>query len=189
MIKTQNKNWFKEMLAIKNITQRKLAEILGLDEGAFSRTLSGSRKPQLKEMTEMSKVLGISLIEILAHFGAEGEFTNTILVEWIIENEATMTKLASPMEIEHDYASLVTGVYCQVRNGRALDRSIVVLNPNSELVYGRLSGIELSDKTWVFGMLVQDYNPKFQNIVKIDNEVLANQVIKTCLGVKAIFPF
>jgi len=187
-MKTQNKNWFKEMLGTRQITQRKLAQILGLDEGAFSRTLSGSRKPQLKEMTEMSKILGVSLVEILAHFGAEGEFTNTILVEWIIENEATMTKLASPMEIEHEYASLVTGVYCQVRNGHALDRSIIVLNPVSSIVYGRLSAIEMADKTWVLGVLRQNYNPKLCDILKIDHEVLTDRSVKTCLNVKSIFP-
>jgi transcriptional regulator with XRE-family HTH domain len=189
MISALNKNWFKELLALKGITQRKLSEKLSLDEGAFSRTLSGTRKLQLAEAKEMSKILDVSLVEILSHFGQSGEFTNHILVEWAIEAESLMTKLATPMEIEHEYASLVSGVYCQNRNGMTLDRSIVVFNPVSNVLCGRLSAIETVDGKMIVGVLRQNYNPKFHNIEMISNEIIENQVIKNCFNVKAIFPF
>jgi len=187
MISALNRNWFKEVLQSKKITQRKLSELLNLDEGAFSRTLSGLRKLQLHEAKEVSKILDVPLIEVLAHFGAEGEYSNVVLVEWVVNEGSIMTKLAKPVELEHEYASLISGVYCQVRNGKMLDRAIAVFNPVSDIVIGRLSAIEVSDGTVVVGTLRHNYNPKFYDIVTND-EVIENQFIKNCYHVKALFP-
>ena len=188
MISALNRNWFKELLQSRKITQRKLSEMLNLDEGAFSRTLSGTRKLQLHEAKEVSKILDVPLVEVLAHFGSEGEYTNTILVEWIVNEGAIMSKLTSPVELEHEFASLVSGVYCQIRNGLMLDRSIAVFNPVSNIVPNRLSAIEITDGTVYIGLLKQNYNPKYYDVVIADQTILDSQLIKNCYHVKAIFP-
>lgn len=188
MISALNRNWFKELLQARKITQRKLSEMLNLDEGAFSRTLSGTRKLQLHEAKEVSKILDVPLIEVLAHFGAEGEYSNIILVEWIVDAESTMTKLNQPVELEHEFASLVAGVSCQVRNGLSLDRSIIIFNPISNVQLNQLSAIELTNGRTLIGTLKQNYNPKYYDILVADNTVLEGEIIKNCYPVKAIFP-
>lgn len=68
---TINKHWFSTVLADRQISQRRLAEMLSLDYGAMSRTFKGTRRLQIDEAAEIAKILEKPLDEVLTHAGID----------------------------------------------------------------------------------------------------------------------
>lgn len=62
-------DWFKDQLAFKRMSQRKLASLMGLDPGAVSLMLRGKRKMSAKEVAEIARLLGVSVEAVHAHVG------------------------------------------------------------------------------------------------------------------------
>ena len=67
-MKTENMVYFRARIKEAGISQRELAAKLGLDEGAFSRTLSGGRKLQLNEAEILADALRMDIEQILCLF-------------------------------------------------------------------------------------------------------------------------
>ena len=63
-------NWFKERLAAKQLSQRKLAFMMGLDAAAMSLMLRGKRKMSVNEAAVIAQHLGVSAQEVLIKTGA-----------------------------------------------------------------------------------------------------------------------
>lgn len=64
-----NTAWFKDRLADKKISQRKLAKLLDLDPAAVSYMFKGTRAMKLDEAAAIATLLGQPLDEILRHAG------------------------------------------------------------------------------------------------------------------------
>jgi transcriptional regulator with XRE-family HTH domain len=64
-----NTAWFKDRLADKKISQRKLARLLDLDPAGVSYMLRGLRAMKLEEAAAIATLLGQPLDEVLRHAG------------------------------------------------------------------------------------------------------------------------
>jgi transcriptional regulator with XRE-family HTH domain len=64
-----NKSWFGSQLAARKISQRKLAELMGMDASAMSLLLNGKRKMSATEAGEVAKHLGATVEDVLRNAG------------------------------------------------------------------------------------------------------------------------
>lgn len=92
-----NTKWFKEKLQEKEITQRRVAAVLGIDPSSVSLLLTGSRRCQLSEAEEIARLLGQPLDDVLTNFGVDptaGSAARMVpIVGWISgHNEVTMKR-------------------------------------------------------------------------------------------------
>lgn len=70
---TIDTRWFQDRLADKDMSQRGLARLMGLDPAAVSYMFRGKRRIQLDEAAKMARVLGLPLDEVLKHSGVQPE--------------------------------------------------------------------------------------------------------------------
>lgn len=66
-----NTEWFKLRMEIQKISQRQMANQLGIDHGALSLTLRGKRKMQLEEASKIAQILNVSTTEVLRAAGID----------------------------------------------------------------------------------------------------------------------
>lgn len=62
-------SWFRQKLAEKQISQRGLARLMGLDSAAVSLMLRGKREMKITEAAMIANLLGVSTEEVIAHVG------------------------------------------------------------------------------------------------------------------------
>ena len=61
--------WFRQRLADRELSMRKLAKILHVDVAAVSLMLRGRRGMRLEEATTIAEVLHVPLSQVLTHAG------------------------------------------------------------------------------------------------------------------------
>lgn len=66
-----NTEWFRQLLAAKKLSQRKLATLMELDPAAVSLMLRGQRKMTNAEAHQLSIILGVAITEVLRQAGIE----------------------------------------------------------------------------------------------------------------------
>lgn len=66
-----NTEWFRQLLAAKKLSQRKLAKLMELDPAAISLMLRGQRRMTNAEAHQMSIILGVAITEVLRQAGIE----------------------------------------------------------------------------------------------------------------------
>lgn len=64
-----NTEWFRQVMAAKKLSQRKLASLLELDPAAVSLMLRGQRRMTNEEAHQMGIILGVKTTEILRQAG------------------------------------------------------------------------------------------------------------------------
>lgn len=64
-----NTSWFRDKLAEKQLSQRGLAKLMGLDGAAVSLMLRGKREMRIAEAAMIANLLGVSTEEVIAHVG------------------------------------------------------------------------------------------------------------------------
>lgn len=64
-----NTAWFKERIAAKHMSQRQLANRIGIDPSAMSLTLRGRRKMEVFEAEQIANELGVPLNDVLENLG------------------------------------------------------------------------------------------------------------------------
>ena len=62
-------DWFKLRLEIQNLSQRKLAKMIGMDQGAFSLMIRGKRKMRLEEANAIAQALNVPTTEVIRASG------------------------------------------------------------------------------------------------------------------------
>lgn len=95
-------DWFKEQLADNKKSMRGLAKHLGLDVGAVSRTLSGKRKMQMMEATQIAQFLGTHVSEVLKHAGfsmGADSAESRIMLAAVINEAGQVERIPEPMEL------------------------------------------------------------------------------------------
>ena len=69
-----DKRYFQDQLRLHGITQTKLAELLGFkNRGSISQLFDGSRKMQLDEASELARILGLPIEDIMRAAGLSVE--------------------------------------------------------------------------------------------------------------------
>lgn len=64
-----NTQWFTTRLADKQMSQRSMAKLIGLDPAAVSLLLRGKRKMTVEEAGQIADLLGVHVDEVLRHAG------------------------------------------------------------------------------------------------------------------------
>ena len=64
-----NTQWFKDRLEESNISQRKLAAMIGVDQASVSLMFHGKRRISMAEAASISTILGVALEDIFFHAG------------------------------------------------------------------------------------------------------------------------
>ena len=64
-----NSQWFTDRLAERQLSQRGLAKLMGLDASAVSLMMRGKRKMTLEEAAQMAVLLNVNTNEVLAQAG------------------------------------------------------------------------------------------------------------------------
>jgi transcriptional regulator with XRE-family HTH domain len=64
-----NADWFRQQLALRRLSQRKLARFLELDPSAITLTLKGKRRMQLDEASRIAVFLGVPVEQVLKNAG------------------------------------------------------------------------------------------------------------------------
>ncbi|CAB5144577.1 HTH_XRE domain containing protein [uncultured Caudovirales phage] len=62
--------WFKNRIADRHMSQRKLAATVGMDPGALSLAFHGKRKLSADEVSELARILKVDAAEVLTRAGA-----------------------------------------------------------------------------------------------------------------------
>lgn len=70
-MRTIQTSWFRDKLAEKQLSQRGLARLMGLDSAAVSLMLRGRREMKITEAAMIANLLGVSTEEVIAHVGAK----------------------------------------------------------------------------------------------------------------------
>ncbi|MGX0133060.1 helix-turn-helix domain-containing protein [Cupriavidus metallidurans] len=71
MSQNVNKQYFIDMMASRRLSMRALAIKMGMNHSQLSLTLSGQRKMQLEEASQLSQIFGVPLHEIALNAGVE----------------------------------------------------------------------------------------------------------------------
>lgn len=64
-----DKEWFRQQLARREISQRQLAALIGVDPATITYTLNGTRRLTLNELKQFSEILHLPVDEIMRHWG------------------------------------------------------------------------------------------------------------------------
>lgn len=87
-----NTDWFRDVLAAKKLSQRKLAALMELDPAAVSLMLRGQRRMTNEEAHQLSIILGVKTTEILRQAGiAVSDDVRHVKVTGFIDGEAVVT--------------------------------------------------------------------------------------------------
>lgn len=62
-------DWFTDKLAERQMSQRALARLLGVDHASVYRLLRGKRQMRMDEAARIASLLGVDVSEVLAHTG------------------------------------------------------------------------------------------------------------------------
>lgn len=68
-VMTIDTDWFQQRITDRQMSQRGLAKLMGIDPGALSLTLRGKRKMTLEEAAQIAVLLDVSTQEILERAG------------------------------------------------------------------------------------------------------------------------
>ena len=66
-----NSNWFEQKLRAKKLSQRKVAELLGIHDSRVSRLLTGQVKMSLDEAAWFAANFGVPVEDVLRHAGVK----------------------------------------------------------------------------------------------------------------------
>lgn len=87
-----NTEWFRDVLAQKKLSQRRLASLMELDPAAVSLMLRGQRRMTPEEAHQMGIILGVKTTEILRQAGvAVSDDVRHVKVTGYIDEQAVVT--------------------------------------------------------------------------------------------------
>lgn len=87
-----NTEWFRQVLASKKLSQRKLAQLLELDPAAVSLMLRGQRRMTNEEAHQVGIILGVKTTEVLRQAGiAVSDDVRHVKVTGHIDEDAVVT--------------------------------------------------------------------------------------------------
>jgi DNA-binding XRE family transcriptional regulator len=68
---TVNTRWFQDRVRDADMSQTKLAKLLGIDKSALSLMFNGKREMKMDEAVRIAEVLGLPIDDVMAHAGVK----------------------------------------------------------------------------------------------------------------------
>lgn len=68
-------HWFQSQLADRRLSQRKLAQLMGVDPGAVSLMINGKRRMTMEEAAEIARLLHVDVTEVMTKAGVSAPKT------------------------------------------------------------------------------------------------------------------
>jgi transcriptional regulator with XRE-family HTH domain len=102
-----NTEWFRDVMAAKKLSQRRMAALMDLDPAAVSLMLRGQRKMTNAEAHKMSQLLGVKTTEVLRQAGVAvtDDVRNVPISAWVDKDgvvtlfpEKTHDKVVGPAD-------------------------------------------------------------------------------------------
>ena len=102
--KITDTDWFKTRLADKQLSMRKLADLMGLDVSAVSLMFSGKRGMSASEAASVARLLGVPVDEVMRHAGIDlrGATKDAVpIVGWVdAEGDIHTGKILGPKTVQ-----------------------------------------------------------------------------------------
>ncbi|WP_321336512.1 helix-turn-helix transcriptional regulator [Breoghania sp.] len=73
-----NTGWFKDRIADKRLSQRKVASLLGVDNSTLSLLLNGRRRMRIDQASELARILSVSVADVMTNAGVPTNERHTI---------------------------------------------------------------------------------------------------------------
>jgi transcriptional regulator with XRE-family HTH domain len=183
-----DRDWIKAQMAAKNLNQKKLGMILGLDSGATSRLLSGQRACQLGEAAELALVFEEPLDEILVRFGliADSKKMNLNL-SGFIGNDGKLQTVSEAISIPPPPSAIGKLGCVQLRCAGVLDKAIAFYGDDQQVVTDRLALLLLPDNSVVLGCAYKGYIPKQYKIKTLMGQEFESEIV-SCRLIADIAP-
>jgi transcriptional regulator with XRE-family HTH domain len=174
-----NTEWFRQLLAAKKLSQRKLAKLMELDPAAVSLMLRGQRKMTNEEAHQLSVILGVAITEVLRQAGIEViDDVRRVKVTGYVDKVSAVTLFPKRT---HDKvvgpADCPEGTYAlQVRNAQSpQDGWMLFISPSEDdprSHLGQLCCVALSDGDHLIAFVQRGYRSGTFNLVRQSGEVL-----------------
>jgi transcriptional regulator with XRE-family HTH domain len=184
------KQWLATRLIDKQISQRRLSTLLGIDSASFSRTIAGKRRLQIHEADAIAKFFDVPLDEILDRFGLVSGHTKEVPLVGVIGEDG---KLSPLLGINAKVKAIPQGEHLhglQLRSsGGAMDGFIFHIEKDSTSVQtDKLALLNLVDGTSIVGVALRGYLPSRYRISTINKENMDDVEVVSMNEVKAVLP-
>ena len=167
-----NTEWFKQRLADRKLSQRKLAKLMGLDPAAVSLTLRGQRRMTNEEAHFIASTVGVPVTEVLRQAGIEVlDDVRSVPIRAAVDAKSAVTIFP---EKTHDHvhgpADCPAGTYAvQVRAPTApQDGWLLFVSPAQQepaKLIDRICLVTLKNGTQCIAMLRRGYRSGTYNLI------------------------
>jgi transcriptional regulator with XRE-family HTH domain len=161
-----DKRWFQDRMADADVTQRRVAEELGIDPSAMTNLLNGKRNPRVEEVLIMAKTLRVSKEAVLAHMGLQssaavpGE-SSTPVIGWVDDDGVLHEgKVEGPTNMPTPPGVPDGAVAVRYQTGGSFDGWVAFFVPSEYVrpeAFTRLSVVTLKDGAKKLRIVRQGY--------------------------------
>lgn len=181
--KTINTKWFKERLAERDMSMRRLAKLLELDPSAVSLMLRGRRKMTPQEANQISGLLTLPVTEVLRQAGIPvSEDARDVPVKAFVDARSTLqmvtAKNARRVTAPHDVPG--AGMALQVRAPEHSTDGWILFagapDPRPESMIDRLCVLKIAGDGHVLGTLKRGYDDSRYNVAPYTSAAMIENV-------------
>jgi transcriptional regulator with XRE-family HTH domain len=191
-----NTTWFKDRLAERDLSMRRLAKLLELDPSAVSLMLRGKRVMTADEANRISGLLTIPVTEVLAQAGIQiDDDARHLPIKAYVDARGVLTPLTSknPRRIAAPRDVPANGLAIQIRAPELQMDGWVIFAGAFDLrvtaLIDRLCVIEIQSDGHMVGTLKRGYDDERFNLVPFTGAaVSANVAVKAAAPVLWIRP-
>jgi transcriptional regulator with XRE-family HTH domain len=175
-----DKRWFQDRVRDADISQSKLAQMLGIDRSAMSLTFNGKRKMQLEEAARIAEILGLDVKEVLARAGVQPhKGPRSVSVVGVVDAAGRIhdKRGAGRADPPNDVPKTTVALRCE-------DRAAVIYNwvlffvPAAAIVgdaLERVSIVRTADGAQYLAALSRGFEAGTYNLRGLDGRMLENQ--------------
>ena len=193
---TINTKWFRDRLAERDMSLRRLAKLLELDPSAVSLMLRGHRKMTSEEANRISGLLTIPVTEVLAQAGVPiEEDARSMPVKATIDARGALHPLTSknPRRVVAPRDVPASGLAVQIRAPELLQDGWVLFagafDPRVAAMIDRLAIVEIAGNGRIVGTIKRGYDEGRVSIVPfVGNAHVENCEAKSAAPVLWIRP-
>lgn len=168
-----NTEWFRQVLASKKLSQRRLAALMELDPAAISLMLRGQRRMTNEEAHQMGIILGVKTTEVLRQAGiAVSDDVRHVKVTGHIDEDAVVTlfpkrthdKVVGPADCPEGTYALQTRTPGHPKDGWMIFVSPAEDDPRAHL--GQICCVALENGEHVIAFIQRGYRSGTFNLIQ-----------------------
>lgn len=155
------KKWIAENLTNAEISQRELADRVGLDPGALSRTIAGRRRLQLDEASKIAQSFKVDLSEVLEHFGLQegGKQGRDAPLKYTLSGRSEAALYKGDEHLPLPFGMSATSCAQWRDPSSPYDGWVFYLRAKSPILVGHLAIVLLDDGQHLIGTPERGYSP------------------------------